>query len=72
MMNLVEAMIHEVAVQCDIGETPTRTDDNGVTTQINLERPWRRVTLWDIVEDRTGWKYGEPLPTQLFLSCQPK
>jgi lysyl-tRNA synthetase class 2 len=72
MMNLVEAMIQEIAIHCGIGETPTRTDDNGVTTQINLERPWRRVTLWDVVADVTGWQYGEPLDDALISQLPAK
>src|SRR5437870_2758723 len=26
---------------------------------INLERPWRRVRMADLVEERTGWKFDK-------------
>jgi lysyl-tRNA synthetase class 2 len=34
-----------------------RNDAGAVIKTINLRRPWRRVTLVDLVEERTGWKF---------------
>ena len=30
-----------------------------VTKTINLQRPWRRVSMADLVEQQTGWKYDK-------------
>jgi lysyl-tRNA synthetase class 2 len=30
-----------------------------VTRTINLQRPWRRVKMADLVEERTGWKFDK-------------
>jgi lysyl-tRNA synthetase class 2 len=67
MMTLVEAMITEVAVQCNIGLTPARTSDNDVVTKIDLSRPWRRIGLREIVAEVTGWQFGEPLSDSIIL-----
>ena len=37
-------------------KTPSRQDAKKI---INLERPWRRVSMVDLVEERTGWKFDK-------------
>ncbi|HEV7301241.1 MAG TPA: lysine--tRNA ligase [Tepidisphaeraceae bacterium] len=60
MADLVEGMI------CHIAETVFGTlkiehknAAGEVTKTINLQRPWRRVRMVDLVEERTGWKFGK-------------
>ena len=74
MMTLVEAMITDVAHSCDIAEVVKREGENGVVVNTNLTRPWRRVKLWDIVAEVTGWHYGQsqPLPDSLISSLPTK
>lgn len=36
-----------------------RNSDGSVRKTINLSRPWRRVRLADLVEEKTGWKFDK-------------
>jgi lysyl-tRNA synthetase class 2 len=64
MADLVEGMI------CHLAETlfgglriVHRGGAEGAERVINLQRPWRRVRMADLVEERTGWKFDKrPLP----------
>ena len=57
MADLVEGMICHLA-ETLFGEpedcSPRRHGGHGES--INLQRPWRRVRMADLVEERTGWK----------------
>ncbi|MEM7627500.1 MAG: lysine--tRNA ligase [Planctomycetota bacterium] len=41
-----------------------RNAEEEVTKTINLTRPWRRVSMVDLVEERTGWKFTKAPATQ--------
>src|SRR5436305_572726 len=58
MADLVEGMI------CHLAETlfgslkiEHKNAEGQVTKTINLQRPWRRVRMADLVEERTTWKF---------------
>jgi lysyl-tRNA synthetase class 2 len=60
MAELMESMI------CHIAETVFgtlkivhRRDAGGTERTINLERPWRRIRMADLVEERTGWHFDK-------------
>src|SRR3712207_6324859 len=60
MADLVEEMI------CHVAETvfgtlkiEHRNAAGEVTKTINLQRPWRRVRMADLVEDRVEWKFDK-------------
>jgi lysyl-tRNA synthetase class 2 len=63
MADLVEGMI------CHVAETVLGTlkiehknASGEVTKTINLQRPWRRMRMVELVEERTSWKFdGRPL-----------
>jgi lysyl-tRNA synthetase class 2 len=63
MADLVEGMV------CLLAETlfgglkiEHKNADGAVVRTINLQRPWRRVRMMDLVEQRTGWKFNkEPI-----------
>ncbi|MEO0515282.1 MAG: amino acid--tRNA ligase-related protein [Planctomycetota bacterium] len=38
-----------------------KNEDGEVTKTINLTRPWRRVSMADLVEERTGWKFDKEI-----------
>jgi lysyl-tRNA synthetase class 2 len=63
MADLVEGMICHIAEKVFGGLTIQHKNAAGeVTKTINLSRPWRRVRMSEIVEERTGWKFNkEPL-----------
>jgi lysyl-tRNA synthetase class 2 len=63
MADLVEGMICLVAEKL-FGKLQIDHRDGKV---INLQRPWRRVRMTELVEERTGWKFQQkPLePTDL-------
>jgi lysyl-tRNA synthetase, class II len=50
MADLVEEMI------CTVAQNALGTQQIG---QINLKRPWRRVRMTELVEERTGWKFDK-------------
>ncbi len=60
MMELIEGLICHVAEKV-VGtlKIEHRNADGQVTKTINLQRPWRRVKMVDLVEDRTGWRFGK-------------
>ncbi len=73
MADMVESMI------CHLAETIINPDkpqaerlviqhkdaEGNVRKTINLQRPWRRVKMVDLVEERTGWKFDkQPISAQ--------
>jgi lysyl-tRNA synthetase, class II len=60
MADLVESMICHVAEKV-IGtlKIEHRNAEGAVTKTINLARPWRKVRMADLVEERTGWKFDK-------------
>ncbi len=60
MADLVEEMTCTVA-QNVLGtlKIEHRNDAGEVTRTINLQRPWRRVSMVDLVAERTGWKFDK-------------
>jgi lysyl-tRNA synthetase class 2 len=60
MADLVESMICHVAEKV-IGtlKIEHKNAEGMVTKTINLARPWRRVSMADLVEERTGWKFDK-------------
>jgi lysyl-tRNA synthetase, class II len=60
MADLVEEMICSIAEKLFGGLKIEHKNAEGVVTKtINLARPWRRVTMADLVEERTGWKFDK-------------
>jgi len=60
MADLVEGMICHVAETLFGGlKIEHRNAAGEVTRTINLQRPWRRVRMTDLVEERTGWKFDK-------------
>jgi lysyl-tRNA synthetase class 2 len=55
MADLIEELIATVAQ--NVFGTLQIEHPNG--RKINLQRPWRRVRLADLVEERTGWKFDK-------------
>ena len=60
MADLVEEMICHVA-QTLFGtlQIEHKNAAGEVTRTINLQRPWRRVRMDELVEERTGWKFDK-------------
>ena len=60
MADLVEEMITHVA-QAIFSTTKIehRNAAGEVTRTIDLQRPWRRVRMDELVEERTGWKFDK-------------
>ena len=65
MAELVEDMVCTVAEKV-IGtlKIEHKDDDGEVTRTINLTKPWRRVSMVDLVEERTGWRFEKKPATQ--------
>src|SRR6202035_3917707 len=61
MADLVEGMICSIAEKLFGGlQIVHRRDAEGAEGKvINLQRPWRRVRMADLVEERTGWKFQQ-------------
>jgi lysyl-tRNA synthetase class 2 len=60
MADLVEGMICHIAEKLFGGLKIEHKNAAGeVTKTINLTRPWRRVTMTDLVEERTGWRFNK-------------
>jgi lysyl-tRNA synthetase class 2 len=60
MMELIEGLI------CHVAERVTgslriehKNAEGQVTKTIDLQRPWRRVRMADLVEERTGWRFDK-------------
>jgi lysyl-tRNA synthetase class 2 len=60
MADLVEEMITHVA-RTIFGtlKIEHRNSEGQVTRTINLQRPWRRVSMAQLVEERTGWRFDK-------------
>jgi lysyl-tRNA synthetase class 2 len=60
MADLVEGMVCHIAETLFGGLNIEHKNDAGeVTRTINLQRPWRRVRMADLVDERTGWKFDK-------------
>ncbi|MEM8495351.1 MAG: amino acid--tRNA ligase-related protein, partial [Planctomycetota bacterium] len=60
MADLVEDMVCTAAEKVFGTLKIEHTNEEGeVTRTINLQRPWRRVSMIDLVEERTGWKFDK-------------
>jgi len=60
MADLVEGMVCHIAGKLFGGLKIEHKNEAGeVTKTINLARPWRRVRMTDLVEERTGWKFDK-------------
>ena len=58
MADMVEGMICHIAEKLFGGLKIEHKNSAGeVTKTINLTRPWRRVSMAQLVEERTGWKF---------------
>ncbi len=66
MADLVEDMVCTIAEQV-LGTLVIehKSDEGEVTKTINLTRPWRRASMADLVEERTGWKFDQRSITKL-------
>jgi lysyl-tRNA synthetase class 2 len=65
MADLVEDMVCTVAEKV-IGtlKIEHKDEDGNVIRTIDLTRPWRRVSMVELVEERTGWKFEKKPATQ--------
>jgi len=63
MTDMVEGLITHVAEKVfGTLQIEHKNEAGEITKTINLTRPWRRVRMADIVEERTGWKFvKEPI-----------
>jgi lysyl-tRNA synthetase class 2 len=60
MADLVEGMVCHIAEKLFGGLKIEHKNAAGeVTRTINLQRPWRRVRMADLVEEWTGWKFDK-------------
>ncbi len=62
MADLVEDMVCTVAekvIGTLIIEHPQAEGASAPPRTINLSRPWRRVSMVDLVQERTGWKFDK-------------
>ena len=60
MADLVEGMVCHLAEKLFGGLKIEHKNEAGeVTKTINLARPWRRVRMTELVEERTGWKFDK-------------
>jgi lysyl-tRNA synthetase class 2 len=65
MADMVEDMVCTVAENI-IGtlKIEHKDEEGNVIKTIDLTRPWRRVSMVDLVEERTGWKFEKKPATQ--------
>lgn len=72
MADLVEGMICQLAEALFGGLKIEHKNAAGeVMRTINLQRPWRRVRMADLVEERTGWKFNkEPISADQLASLR--
>ena len=61
MMDLVEEMLEKVAVDVQ-GTTEVRVDDK----VISFKRPWKRYTMYEVIEEYTGFEISQMDEQQLF------
>ena len=60
MADLVESMVCHIAQNVFGGLTIEHKNADGQATRtINLQRPWRRVRMTQLVEERTGWAFDK-------------
>lgn len=60
MADLVEGLVCHLAEKLFGGlKIEHKNAAREVTKTINLQRPWRRVRMADLVEERTGWKFDK-------------
>ncbi len=59
MADLVEGMVCDIAEKLFGGLKIVHHGDTEARREINLTRPWRRVSMADLVEERTGWKFDK-------------
>ena len=59
MADLVEGMVCHIAEKLFGGLKIVHHGDTEARREINLTRPWRRVSMTDLVEERTGWKFDK-------------
>ena len=59
MAELVEGLICHVAEKLFGGLKIVHHGDTEARREINLERPWRRVSMAQLVEERTGWEFDQ-------------
>ncbi len=60
MADMVEELICHLAMSLYGSLTIEHKNEAGeVVKTINLTRPWRRVNIVDLVEERTGWKFDK-------------
>jgi lysyl-tRNA synthetase class 2 len=52
-------VIQHRAVQGEGVQHEGTKEEKGTKKTINLQRPWRRVSMAKLVEERTGWKFDE-------------
>ena len=74
MADLIEGLICHVA-ETVIGSLRIehKTAEGNVTKTINLQRPWRRVKMVDLVEERSGWRFNkEPLTQEQIGSLRTR
>ncbi len=66
MAELVEGLICHLAEKLFGGlKIEHRNEDGTVRRTINLQRPWRRISMVDLVAEKTGWRFtGEPITQQ--------
>jgi lysyl-tRNA synthetase, class II len=65
MADLVEEMICGIAEKLFGGlKIEHKAADGTVRRTIDLKRPWRRVTMAQLVEERTGWRFNQQLLTK--------
>jgi lysyl-tRNA synthetase class 2 len=66
MAEMVESLVCHIAQTLFGGLTIEHKDPDGaIRRTINLQRPWRRVRVTDLVAERTGWIFDkQPLKTE--------
>ncbi len=60
MAELVEDMVCTVAMNVfGTLKIEHKNDEGEVTRTVDLTRPWRRASMAELVEERTGWKFNK-------------
>jgi lysyl-tRNA synthetase class 2 len=59
MADLVEGMVCHIAEKLFGGLEIVHHEGTEERREINLTRPWRRVSMAELVEERTGWKFDK-------------